>query len=85
MSRPMSELTRAELVRVEERSDRVVRRYVDEMIAAGRGHELPSQTARKDDPLSKLYTAAMEHGAGMAAEKRRRMAWHGSLHRIKQK
>lgn len=81
MSR-LQDLTRAELARVEERADRVCRRYTDEMIAAGRGHELPSQTARKDDPLSKLYTAAMEHSADIGAEKRRRMVYHGSLHRI---
>lgn len=81
--KPLRELTRAELERVEARSDRTCRRYCDEMIAAGRGHELPSETAKKTDPLSRLYHAALELGADIAAEKRLRMEWHGSLHRTR--
>lgn len=75
MSKDLKDLTRAELERVELRADRVVSRYVDEMIAAGRGRETPSQTQGRTDPLSKLYIAAMDVSAAVAQEKRRRMEY----------
>jgi hypothetical protein len=53
------------------------------MIAAGRGHELPSETRKKTDPLSLRYIASANLCVCLYGEARSRMEYHGKLTPIK--
>lgn len=79
--KPVRTLTRAELQRALDLADRQHMAVIDEMIKAGRGHETPSETARRDDPLSLRFNAAAERSRELYAERSRRMAYHGNEHR----
>ena len=57
---------------------------IDEMIAAGRGHEPASETLKKsplEDPLTMMYHAVSRRRWALQAEKERRMGgkWYGDL------
>jgi hypothetical protein len=62
--KPIEEMTAGEINKRLDRLDRQSSELTDEFIAAGRGHELPSETAKLDDPLARrknqLFT---EHSA----------------------
>lgn len=60
-------------------ADKACSALVDAMIAAGRGHERPTETCKLADPLALRYTAALERYTALGEERRRRMEWHGSL------
>lgn len=83
MSKPIRELTRSELDRALAQAHKRSMELVDAMIAAGRGHERPSDTRGKADELSQRVNAAADSEQALRAEAARRMAWHGSHHRIK--
>jgi hypothetical protein len=48
----LSTLTPSEINRRLDRLDKLSSKLTDEFIAAGRGHELPSETFKKTDPLA---------------------------------
>lgn len=54
----------------------------DALIAAGRGNERYTDTRAKDDELSRAHTVTADACAVLETERRRRMEWHGSEHRI---
>lgn len=74
--------TKAQLERADAASDAIIKELTDQMIAAGRGHELFSETRLKSDALSVAYMAAANHAADISIEMRRRREYHGSLNRI---
>jgi hypothetical protein len=53
------------------------------LIAAGRGHERPSDIRGKTDPLSVRFNEQVAAVCEVADEQRRRMAWHGTLRPIR--
>lgn len=75
-------LTRAELERALAKAHALSMALCDEMIAAGRGHERPSETRTKADKLAQRVNAAAQAEQALRDEAARRQAWHGSLHRI---
>lgn len=78
----LADMTRAQLHAAMKRADKLHSKACDAMIAAGRGHELPSETLRKDDALSLQYRAAAEATHAAYGERTRRLAWQGTEHRI---
>ena len=80
--RPVADLTRAELERALGKAHALSMALCDEMIAAGRGHERPSETSQLTDPLAQRVNAAAEREQALRDEAARRTRWHGSLHRI---
>lgn len=54
------------------------------LIASGRGHERPSETRDKTDPLSLRWKEVGARLQTLRAERERRMNYHGSLKRIPQ-
>lgn len=77
MPKPIELLTRAELHRAMEKAHAAWSALIDEMIAAGRGHEMPTVTRTKSDDLSKRFIAALDHDSSLRAELRHRMEFHG--------
>jgi len=75
------DLTRAEIERASDKAHKARFTFCDEMIVAGRGYERPSETALKNDDLSLRHTAALQLAHDIAAECRRRLDFHGNLHR----
>lgn len=55
----------------------------DELIAAGRGHEKPQDSFKKNDPLSVKYREALTREMDLLNEKNRRLQYHGKLSPIK--
>lgn len=82
MTKPLQDMTRAELRTASDRAHKVYMRASDALIAAGRGTEQISETYGKGDPLSRALVNASETCRFLNAERERRMAWHGSEHRI---
>jgi hypothetical protein len=76
-------LSRAALERATLKADAEARAICAEMIAAGRGHELPSETRKKTDPLSLRYIASANLCVCLYGEARSRMEYHGKLTPIK--
>ena len=72
-----AQLTRA-LAKARAESDAIC----DALIAAGRGHERPSETRTLADPLALRWQANARTLDTLNAEHARRMEWHGSLKRI---
>lgn len=54
-AKPPECMTAGEINKALDRLDKIGSKLTDEFIAAGRGHELPSETFKKDDPLAKRY------------------------------
>lgn len=79
----LRDMTRAEIERASDEAHKACFALCDEMIAAGRGHERPSETALKDDELSLRHTTALRLAHDIAAECRRRMEFQGNLHRTR--
>jgi hypothetical protein len=52
------------------------------LIAAGRGHERPSDIRGKSDPLSVAWQECVAAVCEVSDEHARRMRWHGTLRRI---
>lgn len=75
-------LTRAELERALAKAHALSMALCDEMIAAGRGHERPSETRTKADELAQRVNAAAQAEQALRDEAARRQAWHGNLRRI---
>lgn len=76
-------MTRAALDRAISKADAEHSQVLDAMIAAGRGHERPSETASKSDALSVRFNASLARCGALQSELSRRMAYHGTAHRIK--
>ena len=57
-------------------------RVNDELIAAGRGHELASETRKQTDPLSERWRVCDDRLFTITSEASRRMRYHGSTHRV---
>jgi hypothetical protein len=53
-----AEMTAAEINRELDRLEKLCSAFTDEMIAAGRGYERPSEWMKRDDPLSQRGRAA---------------------------
>ena len=77
----LREMTRAEIERAADKAHKASSALIAEMIAAGRGTERPSQTALKNDDLSRRYLAAFQTERDIADECRRRMDFQGNIHR----
>lgn len=56
----LRDMTRAELERAKKRAGIACSQLCDELIAAGRGNELPSEIQKKSDPLSLRYMRAQD-------------------------
>ncbi len=83
-----STFTEAKLRAAHDKASAESSQVTHEMIVAGRGHELSSETLRKSRlPDADELTLRFAHCAAVCgaihAEKERRMTWHGSLKRIK--
>lgn len=74
-------MTRSELERTKAKADAVRNTLIDEMIAVGRGNELLSETCKKTDALSLRYIDSANNDHAIAEECRRRMEYHGDLHK----
>lgn len=83
--KPLRDMTRAELERCKAKADAVRREVIEEMIAAGRGHERPSETRLKTDALSLRYMESAFVDQDIADECRRRIDFHGNLHKTHRK
>lgn len=83
MTKQPESMSRAELQRAMDRAGKASMELCDEMIAAGRGNERPSETAGKTDPLSVRFNAARALDSALHAEAARRMRYHGNLLPIK--
>lgn len=85
--KPVTELTASELQRAYARESARGSELASRFIAAGRGHERPSDAraaiaAGSADPLTVEYVAHLDAFSGIVDEMRRRERWHGSLKRI---
>jgi hypothetical protein len=80
-----TKISAASLANKLEASSRRDSKLVDEMIEAGRGRELPTETRLKTDSLSKRFNSERDTWRELQAEKERRMAYHGSMRPIKRK
>lgn len=76
-------LTRAALRAAIDKADAESSALCDALIIAGRGHERPSETRAKTDDLSMRYIAAADRCAALYGERSRRVAYHGTEHRIR--
>lgn len=81
--KPVAELSAAQLRAALDKADAVHSAILDEMIANGRGHERPTETAVKDDDLSRRFNASMARMQELRFEARERERYHGSLRPIK--
>lgn len=83
----MQKLSANKLQAAIDAQDKIVRNFVDIMIDSGRGHERMSETreaaARGHDPLAWAYMEAVDKASALAAEKARRLRYHGKLTPIK--
>jgi hypothetical protein len=66
-----------------EKTDKAFWKVVDELIAAGRGLDKPSDIFPRTDPLSVKYTELFQKNADIGSEVARRIEHHGSLKPIK--
>lgn len=78
-----TKMSATQLEKTTEKADKAHMALVDKMIAAGRGHEKPSETRTKDDALSKEFNASMERVGELSQERQARLTYHGKLHPIK--
>lgn len=79
----LQDMTRAELRRAAARADRELTRCLDSLIAAGRGHERPTEIRQRSDDLSLRWIAAADVCRALESERRRRLDYHGTEHRIR--
>lgn len=77
------DLTATQLIASMGKAAAASRALIDEMIDAGRGHEVYSQTRGKRDELSLRYVAAVDHERDLLDEHDRRMTFHGRLARTR--
>lgn len=77
----LHDMTRSELEREAAKADKLYSAILDEMIAAGRGHERPSETRMKKDSLSLRFIASLCLCQDFVQESRRRMEYHGNLNK----
>lgn len=68
----LSMLTPSEINRRLDRLDKLSSKLTDEFIAAGRGHEKPSETFTKTDPLAERKKRVWEEGDALHREISRR-------------
>lgn len=66
-----------------EASHRRHMKIIDEMIAAGRGHERSDETRSKTDPLSQRFNAELRTWRELFDEKQYRTKYHGKLSPVK--
>ena len=79
-------MTPGKLEQEEKKADDLVSTINDELIAAGRGHELASETrdlAKKGDELAKRWVEAADARSDLVQERQRRVKYHGNTKRIK--
>lgn len=76
-------LTRAELLKRKDKIDQIHGLLIDEFIAQGRGHELPSETLNKTDALSETFKRYEQASRALRWEMERRMRWSGTYKPIK--
>lgn len=79
----LSKLTKSQLLKKKEVVSEKQSKIADEMIAAGRGYELPTETRQKTDELSLQFIDAADKFLAVQNEIERRIKYHGSLDRIK--
>ena len=79
----VTKLSANKLEAVGDKIDAEFWKVVDEMIAAGRGLDKPSDIFRRTDPLSVKYTELFQKNADIGSEVARRLEHHGSLKPIK--
>lgn len=78
----IEDMTRGQLCAAIRKADAAHALLIDEMIAAGRGHETPDITRTKTDDLSVRFTTAFDRCSELYAERKRRIDYHGTEHRI---
>ncbi len=78
-----SKFSKAQLESAIAREDKLMNVLIDEMIAAGRGHEKPSETSLKRDSLSLRYNKVRAKQSELEFERRERLTYHGKLSPIK--
>lgn len=83
MAKSVQELTAAQLSAAIEKADAAHSLIIDEMIDAGRGHEKPTETIKRDDPLSQRMRESFERFSVLHGERDRRMTYHGNLKPIR--
>lgn len=76
-------LSASQLAREIARAEALSSALCSEMIAAGRGYELPTQTRKLSDPLAVRCNAASLAASALYLEREMRMQWHGSTKPIK--
>lgn len=82
MTKAIPDLTRAELLARIAKADALDDALCQEMIDAGRGHDLPSDIRKCTDDLSVRWTAARATSYALYSERAARLAYQGSAHRI---
>lgn len=83
MAKALSDLTAGELKKRLERLETLNSKYVDEMIASGRGHERFSDFKDKTDKLSVDYYKAATELGDIFDEQKRRLRYSGTFKPIK--
>lgn len=83
MSKPVSDLSPAELTRAIAKADAESTVICDAFIAAGRGHERPSETVKLTDPLALRWREHTNRASELHRERERRREYSGTLKRIR--
>lgn len=83
MAKSFPEMTESEIRKAWDKVRAAGSRLCDEMIAAGRGLERPSETRLLTDELAVRVNAHSVVHCDIVAEMRRRETYHGSLKRIR--
>jgi hypothetical protein len=76
-------MSRPEIERAYARLQKIGSDIADEMIADGRGYELPTETRTKTDELSVRYNAYADLLFSVVSEIRYRQQYHGNLRPVK--
>ena len=77
-------LTRVQLLKAIESSDKRARALCDEFIGMGRGHETPDEIAKCTDGASRVFMHAHHEEMELRIESRRRMEYSGTQHPIRE-
>jgi hypothetical protein len=83
--KPIEQMSAAQLDKAITKADSAHMVNVDAFIAAGRGHERPSDIRLLSDPLSLAWMKTSATSTALYQERSARMAYHGKLSPIKRK
>jgi hypothetical protein len=82
-SRPITQLSAAQLKRSLERVNRDRSAITDRLISLGRGHETPRQTMKLNDPVAVEFRMIAYKHQELIQERDARLKWHSNLKPIK--